>query len=43
VQGVGMNIQGGQIFTGTSTGTAVTLVFSIANANAFTLTGPGGA
>jgi hypothetical protein len=42
VQGVGINIQGGQIFTGTSTGTAVTLVFSIANANAFTLTGPGG-
>jgi hypothetical protein len=42
VQGVGITIQGGQIFTGTSTGTAVTLVFSIANANAFTLTGPGG-
>jgi hypothetical protein len=42
VQGVGINIQGGQIFTGVSTGTAVTLVFSIVNANAFTLTGPGG-
>ena len=42
VQGVGINIQGGQIFTGVSTGTAVTLVFSILNANAFTLTGPGG-
>jgi hypothetical protein len=43
VQGVGIGIQGGQIFTGISTGTAVTLVFSIVNANAFTLTGPGGA
>jgi hypothetical protein len=42
VQGVGINIQGGQIFTGVSTGTAVTLIFRIANANAFTLTGPGG-